>query len=791
MVNQYARSCAWRLALASALLLPACAVPAADLADASAVDIALLRGPGLQGAGTELYLEVRLNGVATRRVMEFVVTADEHHHAWPPNLADVGLRLDGLPTDRYLDLAEIPGLRYRVDMLNQRIDLDASTERLDVATQRLNIEPDPIRHASEAGGALLNYDFYGTAGSGGSRAANALTELRAFGGWGVLSNTGLSNFRESGPDQAYVRLDTVWSRSFQDRLLTVNLGDLISGGLGWTRPTRLGGLQLRRNFGLQPGLITYPIPAFFGEAALPSSVELYVNGIRQYRGEVAPGPFQLYTVPTVNGAGQARVVVTDALGRSRTLNFAFYAADQLLKAGLSDWSAELGVLRRDYGLESFGYGGEPVASGSLRYGASDWLTLEGHAEAGGELYLGGLGTALRLGKAGVIAASAAYSGGEAAGSQAGLSYNWQYRGFNIDIGTLRSFDNYRDVASLDSRRPSLRSDRVVSGLALGAAGSVALSYTRLDTREEGSQRFAGLGYNVNLMHRLSLYANATRNLDDADDTLVFAGLSWSFSRGIFASTSVQHNAGGNIFGADLVRGISPDGGTGWSLRTQQGAQLEGYQAEAGYRGDWGQVIGGGVALNGNETAYASAAGGLVLMDRSVFITRRVDDAFALVSTHGVAEVPVLLENRVIGRTDAQGHYLLTGLNAWQANRISIDVLGLPAQMQVVSVKGEAVPADRAGVKLEFLLQDAHAALLLLQDAQGQPLPLGSRVYGAGRERAMVGYDGQAYVEGLEGRQWLSVVTPEGGSCELEFYYAPAGEGIPVIGPLPCHPAGGR
>src|SRR3546814_5580560 len=83
----------------------------------------------------------------------------------------------------------------------------------------------------------------------------------------------------------------------------------------------MAGVQWRRDFGLQPQLLTDPIPQFFGEAALPSAVELYVNGVRQYSGQIAPGPFTLNTVPNLNGSGAAQVVITDALGRSRTIDF--------------------------------------------------------------------------------------------------------------------------------------------------------------------------------------------------------------------------------------------------------------------------------------------------------------------------------------------------------------------------------------------------------------------------------------------------------------------------------------
>src|SRR3546814_8802438 len=72
----------------------------------------------------------------------------------------------------------------------------------------------------------------------------------------------------------YTRLDSTWSWSSQQQLWTLNVGDFIRGNLAWSRPTRMAGVQWRRDFGLQPQLLTDPIPQFFGEAADRKSTRL-------------------------------------------------------------------------------------------------------------------------------------------------------------------------------------------------------------------------------------------------------------------------------------------------------------------------------------------------------------------------------------------------------------------------------------------------------------------------------------------------------------------------------------
>ncbi|WP_198014131.1 fimbria/pilus outer membrane usher protein [Pseudoxanthomonas sp. J35] len=188
-----------------------------------------------------------------------------------------------------------------------------------------------------------------------------------------------------------VRLDTSWQLDFPERMVSVRIGDGIGGQLDWTRSTRFGGIRVSRDFSLQPYRVTVPLASFAGEAALSSTVDLFVDGIRQSQQQVGPGQFRIDSPPILSGAGQAQLVVTDINGQSRTLSFTLYNARQLLQRGLSDWSFEAGKVRREYGRESFACADDAMASGSFRHGASDWLTLEAHAETTRGLDMAGAG----------------------------------------------------------------------------------------------------------------------------------------------------------------------------------------------------------------------------------------------------------------------------------------------------------------------------------------------------------------------------------------------------------------
>ncbi|MEO6928901.1 MAG: fimbria/pilus outer membrane usher protein [Casimicrobiaceae bacterium] len=740
--------------------------------------------------GQDLYLEVVLNGSATRRIAHFT-RDDTHFYAGSDTLRQLGFRnLPEVAQGGRYDLAALPEVSFAYDEEHQRCTISAPPRLLDQAPTVLNTPMNAIPRPQASPGLLLNYDLYATRDNSGSFGLSASSELRAFNAWGVLSTTELSRVTNSpgtdwGADS--VRLDTTFSRSFVDSTTSLRIGDVISGNLAWTRATRLGGIQLQRDFALQPDLITFPVPAFYGQANLPSTIDLYINGLKQYSHEVPAGPFQLNTLPVVNGNGQAQVVVTDAMGRQNTLDFSFYTANQLLRAGLSDYSLEAGFARTNYGTQSFSYASNPAASGTYRYGVADWLTVEGHAEATAGVTNGGAGAIVEVGRAGIVNVAGATSNDHGrSGSQIELGYNWRNDRFNFSVDSLRSFDSYRDVASLYGQLPPKRADRAVAGLMLGQLGSVGMSYVQQQYPSQTRSRFASAYYFKSLGSRCSFNLSANQNLDEHNDRSVFLGISLSLGGGTSVNLSTQHDRSGNLATLDASRPIDADGGYGWRARVQDGNDTHGGQVEVGYRAEQGQLLAGVESLNDATRAYADVSGALVFMDSQFFAARRIDDAFAVVSTDGVAGVPVMLENRPIGTTNAGGDLLVTPLNAYQRNTLAIDPMQLPADVRIDRVDADVVPSDRAGTLVRFAIQPVAAASIVLHDGADKPLSVGSTVQLQGKpaSNGVIGYDGIVYLEGLDAHDTLDVQTPTG-RCQVKFDYHAEKQTVPVIGPLVC------
>lgn len=413
----------------------------------------------------DLYLEVSINGISTGRILPFRRSADGSLRVAGDLLEAIGLRVDGTSAgpDGLIDLRDLSGVSAVYDEPGQAIDLIAA----DAAR---------ITHLVDAGhatppatptipGAVLNYRVSlgvgGGAGGGLDASLSALLEPRLFGPFGRLDGS-FAVLLANGEPVSAIRLETAYSRSNIDRMTTLTVGDAISGGFDWTRPIRFGGIQLRRNFDLRPDLVLYPLPAFAGSAAVPSTLDVYVNDTLRLSEGLPAGPFEIVNLPVVTGAGEARLVLRDAAGRETISVSPFFASPQLLRPGLFDFSIEAGFPRLAYGSESFAYAPFPIVSGTIRFGVTERLTAQGHLEAGPGLLNGGFANVLAFGRSGLGSLAIAGSvGPDSVGAQLAGTIAFDAGPFRVAGSFRQTFGSYSDLGSLTPRSPVRTRLRIV------------------------------------------------------------------------------------------------------------------------------------------------------------------------------------------------------------------------------------------------------------------------------------------------------------------------------------------
>ncbi|AZG16626.1 fimbria/pilus outer membrane usher protein [Cupriavidus pauculus] len=728
--------------------------------------------------GHTAYLEVMVNGESTGSVARF---ADRDGTLLTPvdELLDLGLRADPALADAQgmVALDRLPGVTWRYDPAMQRVYLTVPDgQRMPAQLGTRARERPPVTPGT---GFVLNYDAYAQPDTG--QQLGLYSEQRLFHPGGVFSNTGVATVYDRST--RYVRLDTSWTHADPTGMQSVLIGDMITGALPWSRPVRLGGFQLRRNFGLRPDLITYPLPALAGSAAVPGAVDLYINNVRQYSGQVPSGPFVINNAPALSGAGQATIVVRDALGRDVSTTVPLYVDARLLAPGLFDYALEVGFLRTQYGVDSFRYDSAPAANGSVRYGWTDSVTLEAHAEASRGVGIGGAGVLFKLPLTGVL--NVAASASAAGGAQLGLGYQWRTPRFSIDVQGTRAFGHYEDLAARSGAPMPRALYRATVSVPVARNGNIAASYVNLSDLVYGASRIGSLAWTAQWNRRTSLTASAYRDFAAGSSYGASLTLTYLIDSDTTASATVGRDSGNPTVIGTVSHATPYEGGWGWQVAGQKGAGMWRGFAQANFRGRYGDVFGAVQDLQGRVSTQLGASGSLVAMDGTVMAGRRIDQSFALVSTGGVADLPVLVENRRIGNTNRSGHILVPNLLAYDANRVEIDALALPVNTRLSSTRLSIAPALQSGALATFRIESFRGAQVMFVDGEETPLPPGTAiVHLESGGRTVVGYDGLAFFGALGDDNTFRAET-DAGVCTARLHYRASADPLPRLGPVRC------
>lgn len=810
----HTRHRAWRALRSSSLstcLLALTITPVTPIAAAAALVAAPEAQAGMIAAQpNELYLDVSIDGQPTGLLVS-VLQEGTGLRMTVESLRELGLdpARFGVAgrTDFLLD--EIDGMSWRYDSAAQTLALTLA-DRLRVA-RVLSARTVRASGAGQASrGMLLNYNVFAQS-SGGSVASNL--DLRYFDSRGSLSSTGAAILR--GEERGYTRYDTTWTHANQDRLTTVQLGDTVTPALNWSRALRLGGIEWRRNFELRPDLVTYPVASIAGSAVVPTSVDLFVNNVRQFSSSVPTGPFVVDQVAGLNGAGQATVITRDALGREIATTLPLYVDTRLLARGLTDFAVSLGALRRDYGVHAFRYGG-PAAVGSVRHGWTDRLTLEGHAEAGkGQVLVGG-GVLARVPGAGVASGALAASAGRYRGWQATLGYQYVSPRFALDLQSIRASAGFGDLGTLEGTPVPRALDRASISTAFGGnsfslsliglrtplvaggaplidsfgnplGGLTALAPTPTPTQVT---RTVSLAWSRSVGLRGYFSLGAFQDLERRAERGITATFSMAFDSRVAVNASAGRQRGEQVASLSMGRAPDFDGGLGWAVQTGKTGPQRYDQAQLQYLGSHGRAIVSTQRVGDSRNTSLDVSGAIVAMDGAVLTARNVGRGFALVSS-GVPGLPVLQDNRPIGRTDRNGRLLVPDLQPYAASRIAIDPSSLPSDTRIPHTLLEIVPRQNAGVVARFAIERYAAATLTLVRADGTVPDVGTLARLDGSElTAMVGYDGVLFVEGLGAHNRVRIGSGKD-LCDVRFDYTPVAGELPVIGPLVCQPLQGE
>jgi outer membrane usher protein len=669
----------------------------------------------------------------------------------------------------------------------------------------------------ETWGVYGNYDVnmrrsFGTATSGRSGGGfqwGGLFDMNALGP-DLIGHNGWAYDSARSPGPALVRLDSniTWRPAALD--LAAAAGDLVSDvpfSLPAARPYRFGGVGIGSDYSGTPSFSSLPVPSISGTAQAQSSIDVYINGMRQFQTNTSGGPFSLVLPPGAAGSPTS-IIVTDVTGRNVILPLEVRPVDvRLLREDTFLWSTGLGVPRFGFGSTSADYLVQPYGFANARYGLTDRLALSGHAEAGKRLgeFEGGVDFAATSWLSTHTAIAGSRSDRGAGGfASAGFSIQapWQ---MSLDTTLSHSIGRFDDVVSTSGRSYDLRHGiNPLSTLPPRASASARLNWqpTPDFSLSASAQQTSFIGApaigfgSLTANYRIGevpTFATVSRTFGAQNSMTVLFGLSFTFGGDIQTSAS-----GG--YSTDAAPGSRFSGGFGAAKPLREAVGDVGWQAIAqrqpgGNYADAGAEIRTGYGIPGVEvnsfggqtTGYVKARGSVGVIDWHPFVGDPVTGGL-IVADGGAAGVPVQLNGYDKGKTSFDGKLLIPDAIPGALQRVAIDTSRLPLELVPNETDTTVVVRPRGGTVASFSAQSASTGAMVVVTVGGKPPPIGSALVSA-TSSAPISRQGQAYLPSLAVNETLTVEFADGGSCRLPTDFDGHGGVTRRIGPFACD--GGR
>ncbi|NDP42495.1 MAG: fimbrial biogenesis outer membrane usher protein [Aromatoleum sp.] len=746
--------------------------------------------PGVEPpAGDELLLEVDVNDQHLDDTALLLRTPDERFWVTASDLRKWRLRVPDAPArerggERFLPLDAIPGVTYRYDAPRQRLLVTAPPRAFAESVVSTERPPYPKATVPTPGG-FFNYGVSAAHATGVWDYA-AQVEAGFFSRYGVLVGGMLA--QDNAQERKVIRLDTTYTLDVPHDMLTLRIGDTVTVPGSWGRAVRIGGLQFGTNFGLQPGFVAFPSVAANGQAALPSTVDVFVNNALVAQRSVPPGPFSITHIPTVTGGGNVQLVVRDLLGRETLISQPFYASSQLLATGLTDYSLEAGFERNDFGTASADYG-RAVGSATYRRGITDQITGELRGEVMRDQATVGAAATWLFAGIGIVDGTVAVSEARGAGSGtlAALGFEKESGRAGLSLRAQWASEVFRLAgAGPENPIPKLQLS-ANAGYQFGAWGNVNATYVSQRFRTQPNVEVASIVYSTQVAGKATIALSALRSFGSDHATTFTATLSIPFNAATSASLAQTSRRGGESGASNetqftLQRNLPVGEGYGYRLLARTPSEV---QANFTLQRNFGTYVAEVSRFQGETAARVSASGGVGILGGHVFASREISESFGVVRVDDYPGVGILVDNQPAARTNSGGYAVLPRLRAYDVNRISIEQRDLPLDAQVDRLKIDAVPYYRSGVLALFPIRRSHGATFSVRLDDDTALPAGATLQVIGQdEQFPMGLDGQAYVTGL-GRDNRLRGSWRGQTCEFDIPFLPTSDPLPDLGTYVC------
>lgn len=619
---------------------------------------------------------------------------------------------------------------------------------------------------------LMDYDLTASAGASGSYAAGSFDARLARGDERLGTNFRVLSDPATGYNTV-TRLNTALQMADRARGVTITVGDHITVGSNSQRPLRFGGIQIASDFALRPGIVSYPLPAFDGQVAVPTGIDLIINDKRFSAGELEAGEFAVRNVPVSPGRGEVSVVLRDELGREVVQTTKLYVSRELLRKGLWDGGVNIGTIRRNFGKRNADYR-DLAATFLARRGLSDTLSLGASGELGaGIANLGAHGEVALGGVALATAEVRGSTGGGSSGALVRMGVESFGRGLSGRIEGVFPTKDYRDLAAASGDAlPVSQINAMVNFDLRQYDARFLVSASRITRQKDpryptqtGSTTILRANARKSLADRLDVGLDLAWRKSDNSRISAMIGVMYRFGERTQAMGNVSRNGSRTSMQASLQRPDVQPGDYGYAVEATH-AITDRLSGRGSYRTPNTRAEMQAEYVSGRIAARTGVRGTLIATGGTVFARNQTGGAYAFVQTGNVGGVTVMRENRLAGVSDEQGRVLVEQVTPLVPTQFDIDPDELPADVITGSTYRRVAVARGSVGRVEMDISAFRSLPVRVIDTNGKPLPLGMMLQSGRGESYMVGYDGLIDYNALSPAKTLRGEVRQGQACTI-------------------------
>ena len=689
-------------------------------------------------------------------------------------------RRDTIGGQEFVSLASLaPDVTFSIDELDLRLTLTASPELLGRVVRNLwGGAPADLVYRKDTS-QFVNYSVNWNSHRQLDAFVESATSLRG----ASIYNTVSANRQRATRGLTSVTVDQ------RRTLRRWTMGDSLAysgplGGDAW-----IGGLSVSKEFAIDPYFVRYPTLSLSTPIAVPSVMEVYVNGQVVSQERVAPGRLDVRNLPLTMGRNDARIVVRDAFGATRELSSTYYLTTTALARGVQDYQYNVGFRRLGVGSDNWDYR-TPVVLARHRVGMTDSVTAGGRVELHpGRLFSGGPTMNVRLPLGELEAATSVSRRREQWGHASLASFTYSGRPISAGGSVMLASRQYATLTPNPLNEDPKTQASVFASAAIGGPVSVTAQHTVTKLHQGMSRERSALLASLHMARNLELTASVARTGDERGPRReAYVSLTVLFGR---SSASVAHvrDSRGAHMSVDAQQPLPVGAGYGYQMHAEDGQQGM-VNGVARYQTAHGRYELRQDSIGAATTTTLSAMGSLVGIGGGVYATRPVRDSFALVRVPGVEGVRAFSSHQEIGKTGRSGNLLVPDLQAYYGNILNIADGDIPLQYAVPDVGMTLAPPYRGGAVALFDVQRVQRVIGKIIVANGvdeRPQAYGELTVSApGRTYGSpVGSDGAFYFENLPQGAYTAVVENRGTRCSFTLDIPASKEAVINLGKVRC------